>query len=92
MRKNLTIYKAIKRGDYLLYPTKWLNFEAKEDNTLATIEEVEYVESCIDSLASKYPDVNIHLILSNGQCVDFRLDDCMCYPNNHGGLVVDIGR
>ena len=62
------------------------------NNTMATIEEVEYVESCIDSLASKYPDVNICLILPDGECVDFRLDDCMCYPDNHGGLVVDIGR
>ena len=61
-------------------------------HTLATIEEVEYVESCIDSLASKYPDVNIRLILFDGQCVDFRLDDCMCYPDNHDGLVVEIGR
>ena len=59
---------------------------------MATIEEVEYVESCIDSLASKCPDVNIRLILYDGQCVDFLLDDCMCYPDNDGGLVVEIGR
>lgn len=59
---------------------------------MAATEEVEYVESCIDSLASKCPDVNIRLILSNGQCVDFRLDDCVCYPNNCGSLVVEIGR